>query len=148
MSTSKRRRATALVEWEYQGTRGILVHADRKQFWLLPGGGLNPNPKTKQLEPALAAAARELHEETGLEATTVTFLFSHSGSHNDHEVFLVRARGELQIVDHKEAPAHGLCHEDLTVTPILAARDFSTSKVQLINSTRQIIQRYQALHRD
>lgn len=76
MSTSRRPRATALVEWEHQGTRGILVHADHKQYWLLPGGGLDEDRKTGRSELALGAAARELYEETGLEATAVTFLFS------------------------------------------------------------------------
>ena len=52
MSTSRRPRATALVEWEHQGTRGILVHADHKQYWLLPGGGLDEDRKTGRLDGA------------------------------------------------------------------------------------------------
>ena len=106
MGTPKtlRRRGTALVEYAHKDLRGVLVHADHEGNWLLPGGGLNRDKQTGDvIESRLAAAARELREETGLEGYAVTFLFRHETSYSDHKVFYVLARGVARIVDEREA---------------------------------------------
>jgi 8-oxo-dGTP pyrophosphatase MutT (NUDIX family) len=48
----KRQRATAMVEWSYQGQTGLLIHADRDGTWLLPGGGIEPGELPYLLSPA------------------------------------------------------------------------------------------------
>ena len=57
----------------------------------LPGGGVNRN------EPSIAAAARELYEETGLVCTEIRRLFSYSGTVQAHRVFRAVARGEVRL---------------------------------------------------
>lgn len=144
MSTTMKTRATALVEWAHDGEQGILVHADRKGFWLLPGGQLK-RYHDNTYEAPLAAVARELHEETGPETYGTLALFRHTGSHNEHHVFLIKVRGTLQVVDLKEAPAFGLCRHDMTITTILKAPGFTTDSLKLLNSAKAIITRYRAL---
>ncbi|MEE8373596.1 MAG: NUDIX domain-containing protein [Dehalococcoidia bacterium] len=58
-----RQRATAIV---LRDGKVLLVKDRRARRYSLPGGGL------KRREPAVCAAARELYEELGLEATKVT----------------------------------------------------------------------------
>lgn len=89
----KRRRGTAIVETS-QGI--ILVAVKKAEYFLLPGGGAEPYESRKQ------AAIRELSEETGLKADSVTYLFTHIGAtyqykdklvKNCHKVFLIKATG-------------------------------------------------------
>ncbi len=88
-----RRRGTAIVETP----KGIvLVSLDGSTF-TLPGGGARRDESAKE------AAARELMEETGMEAVNLSYLFDfmgvlHRGSRgghfrNAHKVFLVKAKG-------------------------------------------------------
>ena len=148
MGTPKtlRRRGTALVEYAHKDLRGVLVHADHEGNWLLPGGGLNRDKQTGDvIESRLAAAARELREETGLEGYAVTFLFRHETSYSDHKVFYVLARGVARIVDEREAPAIGICGEDMQITTIAASNGFETGAHTLMPGSAAIIGRYRAL---
>ena len=83
-----RRRATAIVT---RGKSALLVRDKGRQEFALPGGGVQRG------ELPIYALARELHEETTLEATAVTYLSTHSGKYNRHYVFGVQARGEVDV---------------------------------------------------
>lgn len=80
---TKRQRATVIVEIAGE----ILLTKTHKGLVLLPGGGINRG------ELAIAAAARELHEETGLEATTLAHLFNYESATTYHNVFHAVAHG-------------------------------------------------------
>lgn len=67
--------------------KGILLVRERSGFYSLPGGG------ARRQESRLAAAIRELEEETGLHTVESKFLFEHRGHFNSHKVFLLRAAG-------------------------------------------------------
>lgn len=85
-----RRRGTAIVDTP----EGILLTVGAHGYYLLPGG------KARDDEPRIKAAARELHEETGLTALTTKFLFHHIGEINKryhyrdhHTVCLIKVSG-------------------------------------------------------
>ena len=78
--------------------KGILIVAKKNKKFSLPGGGV------KRGESGKEAAVRELHEETGLKAIKVSYLFDHIGEkwhyntkgkhiRNHTKVFLVKAEG-------------------------------------------------------
>lgn len=89
----RRRRGTAIVETP----KGILVVSLDGINYTLPGGG------ARQDESRRDAAIRELMEETGMKAVSLTHLFEFTGGmhkgprggtfRNAHEVFLVTATG-------------------------------------------------------
>lgn len=88
----KRRRGTAIVET----SQGIILVSGNEDYYLLPGGGAEPDESRQQ------AAIRELLEETGLKADSATYLFTYLGAtyqhknklyKNDHKVFLIKAQG-------------------------------------------------------
>lgn len=145
-SAKLRRRGTAVVEYTHNGLRGVLVHADHEGNWLLPGGQLNRDGQTGHvIESRLAAAARELREETGLEAFSTTFLFRHQSTYSDHKVFYVLARSEARVVDKHEAPAIGICGDDMAITTIDAVEGFDTRNHRLMKGSAAIIHRYREL---
>lgn len=78
--SGKPKRATVIVQTE----QGILLTEDHKGRLLLPGG------RVQSRELPLAAAARELYEETGLEAKAIEFLFQTESEHYQQLVFLVK----------------------------------------------------------
>ena len=78
---TKRLRATVIVS----SPQGILLTETHSGLILLPGGGI------ERRELAIAAAVRELHEETGLVAEAVQFVCETQSHSNIHHVFEVRA---------------------------------------------------------
>ena len=81
----RKQRATVIVPVE----DGVLLTVNAKGLGLLPGGHIERG------ELPLAAAARELHEETGLYAQELKFLFEHVSEHYLHHVYLApQTRGE------------------------------------------------------
>ncbi len=82
-----RQRATAVV---VQDGKYLLVRDRGGRTFALPGGGIELGE-----EPVLAMA-RELHEETGLEAVSIDRLFTFGGIFEDHHVFRVEALGEAR----------------------------------------------------
>ena len=94
-----RRRATALVTRE---GRLLLLREPDDDLFGLPGGGIEGGE-----DPSLAAA-RELREETGLEARRTDYLFDYCEFFGDqgidhwgqvHSVFRVDAAGEVTLGD-------------------------------------------------
>lgn len=134
-------RATALVELCINGTQGVLVHADRHDHWMLPGGRRNTYANG-QREPLLAAAVRELFEETGLIADSGFFWLRHKGKSNQHTVYVLHTSGVPAIVDPHEAPLLGLCLPDLSIKIIASDASFHSSSTQLFSSSQHIIQTY------
>lgn len=60
---------------------------------LLPGVALSKG------ELPIEGVAREFHEETGLVATSLSYLFEHESESNSHHVFLAEAMGNPMAVD-------------------------------------------------
>jgi len=81
-----RQRAVAVVIRHHEV---LLVRDNGKHRFSLPGGGINHGETTE------AAAARELYEELGMEATSVTRLRScdFKGAVSNHKVCFVEAIG-------------------------------------------------------
>ena len=123
---TKRRRGTAIVETE----NGILLTSGSWHgAFMLPGG------KARDNETRTKAAARELHEETGLTADSIKFLFHYTGEihkrfhyRDYHTVCLIQTSG-------RASP----CHEIKRIEyykPIC--------KIKLSSDTKAIIERYLA----
>ena len=104
-----RRRATLILR---RDGRVLLLRDIGRDFYALPGGGIDRD------EPPIVAAARELHEETGLEATSIKYLFNHLGKRTDHHVYAVEAEGEITIQDDEiESFAWWDTQDDTRVAP-------------------------------
>lgn len=145
MTTAKHPRATVIVEREERDHKGILIHADRYQnTWLLPGGGLEQY-QNGTWELPMAAAVRELVEETGLAVEAVSSLFIHPGAHREHHVFQIKAAGTIVIKDSKEAPAFAICGPDLKPHVFLCEEGYTTGHLMVSSSTKAILKRYYQL---
>ena len=84
----KRRRATALVI--HRG-KYLLVLDKGKDHYSLPGGAINRD------EPPVAAAVREVYEETRLKGVRAEYLFEHRGTVNNHAVVSIEVDPETRI---------------------------------------------------
>lgn len=125
-----RRRGTAIVDTP----KGILLVSLDGTHFTLPGGGAWPKESRRQ------AAVRELMEETGMKAVSLTHLFEflggvHAGPRggsfrNAHEVFLVTATGTPQPGQEVKQVAY-YDGSNLTLTP----------------SAKKIIERYRSAER-
>ena len=87
MAGTLRERATAVVIRD----GNVLLVRGRAAEYMMPGGGIEPG------ESPLSAAARELREETGLEAKQIEFLFTWDSSIHRHHAFRIEAEGEVNI---------------------------------------------------
>ena len=87
MTGCLRDRATVVV---VRNGRVLLVRGNSGKF-VMPGGGIDPG------ELPIAAAARELQEETGLDAESVEPLFVWESAIHRHHVFRVDAGGDVAM---------------------------------------------------
>ena len=88
MSQKKHLRATAIVK---KDDRYLIVLDRGRKLYSLPGGGIERG------EPSVAAAAREVYEETGLTPSMAKFLFRYEGSVSSHWVVLVEVRSTEHV---------------------------------------------------
>jgi O-acetyl-ADP-ribose deacetylase len=73
-----RPRSTVII----QRNNSILLVKEKSGDWLLPGGKIEGN------ETAIAAACREIYEETGVSIKKIESLFEHQSFTTQHSVFL------------------------------------------------------------
>lgn len=71
----------------------LLVMDKGAKKYSLPGG------RVERGEPSIAAAARELYEETDLSCSKIEWLFHHESKSNSHQVFLATATGDIRLKD-------------------------------------------------
>ena len=84
-----RLRATVVV---IRGHEVLLVMDKGRSRYSLPGG-------VKRGEPSIAAAARELYEETGLNCSKIEWQFSYRGRVQRHKVFRATPVGDPRLKD-------------------------------------------------
>ena len=89
LSGPLRNRATVVV---IRDGKVLLVRGSsgRSSEYMMPGGGIDDG------ELPIAAAARELWEETGLRATGIDYLLTYETAIHKHVVFRVEAEGEVE----------------------------------------------------
>lgn len=94
---TKRRRSTVLAR--RKDGRYLLVKEKGNSHYSLPGGGVEPG------EPTLLAAVRELHEETRLKVSQISYIDDIDGERAYHYVFLAEVYGEVRL-QRKEISAY------------------------------------------
>ena len=85
-----RTRATVIA---LRDDKVLLVMDKGAKKYSLPGGGV------KRGEPSIAAAARELYEETDLGCSKIEWLFRHESKSSSHRVFLATPTGDVRLKD-------------------------------------------------
>ena len=93
-----RLRATVVAT---RDSRVLLVMDRGRRRYSLPGGGV------KKGEPSIAAAARELYEETGLNCSKIGWQFSYRGRVQRHRVFCATPVGEPPLKDGELSDTYG-----------------------------------------
>ena len=90
MAGPLRYRATVVV---IRDGKVLLVRGSSGRFreFMMPGGGIENG------ELPIVAAARELHEETSLRASSIEYLLTHETAIHKHMVFRVEAEGDVEI---------------------------------------------------
>lgn len=106
-----RQRATAIV---IRDGMLLLTRNRGAPSFSLPGGGVHSG------ELPIAAVARELHEETSLTATTISYLFEHSGKYNSHHVYRVDATSDVSLARDLDAFAWWDRASDLPLVDFVA----------------------------
>lgn len=91
-------------------------HAGR-EFWTLPGGGLEPDESPEQ------ATLRELREETGLEGRTSRLLYRRREGVNETYCFLVEADGGARLGADPELAADAQVLSAVRWTPLAQLAD-------------------------
>ena len=85
-----RPRATVIA---LRDNKVLLVMDKGAKKYSLPGG------RVERGEPPIAAAARELYEETDLSCSKIEWLFHHESKSNSHGVFLATPTGDVRLKD-------------------------------------------------
>ena len=88
MRETRRLRATIVAVLD---RKVLLVMEKGSSKFSLPGGGVRRN------EPSIAAAIRELYEETGLNCSNIEWQFYYDGRVNSHRVFLASPTGTAYL---------------------------------------------------
>ncbi len=106
--TLPRQRATLILR---RVGRILLVRDRGRSSYMLPGGGIEDG------ELPIIAAARELHEETGLAATSIRYISTFEGKYNDHHLYDVEADGDVVVGEEVDGFTWWNMRDDTPVYP-------------------------------